>query len=170
MPAKKKETWKSSAAKQLLKDDIINDVVKEGMKPKEVYKMHDEYKKWPEKNFGANLRSLRKKIAKDKQRMKDDCAAYEHDLQLLKKLRGNDPVNIPWHKSEANVLLKQDVKDSRHKDMKPIELYYSRPEYQHFDLTTFRNHIYQRVDEKAKRDSRYAKKKLRAMGKPPKAT
>lgn len=170
MPTKKKESWKNSAAKQLLKDDIINGVVKEGMKPKEVYTMHDEYKKWPQKNFGANLRSLRKKIDKDKEHMAEDEAAYRHDLQLLKKLRQNDSVDVPWHRSEASALLKQDVRDGRHKVMKPIELYHSRQEYQHFELTTFRNHIYQQVDEKAKRDSRYAKKKLRAMGKPPKAT
>ena len=75
---------------------------------------------------------------------------------------GKNPNDIPWHKSEAKNLLKKDINDGRHKEMKPEVLHGTREEYQAFPLKTFRNHIYQEVDSQAKRAHRYAKKKKRA--------
>jgi hypothetical protein len=75
---------------------------------------------------------------------------------------GKNPNDIPWHKSEAKNLLKKDINDGRHKEMKPEVLHGTREEYQAFPLKTFRNHIYQEVDSRAKRAHRYAKKKKRA--------
>jgi len=46
--------------------------------------------------------------------------------------------------------------------MKCQALHGMREEYQAFPLKTFRNHIYQEVDSRAKRAHRYAKKKKRA--------
>jgi len=75
---------------------------------------------------------------------------------------GKNPNDIPWHKSEAKNLLKKDINDGRHKEMKPEVLHGTREEYQAFPLKTFWNHIYQEVDSRAKRAHRYAKKKKRA--------
>jgi hypothetical protein len=163
MPAKE-EKWKDSEAKQLLREDIISGVVPASMAAKDVYDMRPEYKKWSYQNFPTNLRHLRKAIGDSYERMLADCEAYGHDRALLVKLRaGKNPRgDIPWHKSEAKKLLKQDIDDGKHRQMKPESLHGTREEYQAFPLTTFRNHIYQEIDSRAKRAHRFAKKKKRA--------
>ena len=91
------------------------------------------------------------------------ATGYGHDRSLLTTLQaGKNPNDIPWHKSEAKNLLKKDINDGRHKEMKPEVLHGTREEYQAFPLKTFWNHIYQEVDSRAKRAHRYAKKKKRA--------
>jgi len=90
-------------------------------------------------------------------------APSQMDRSLLTTLQaGKNPNDIPWHKSEAKTLLKKDIDDGKHKEMKPEVLHGTREEYQAFPLKTFRNHIYQEVDSRAKRAHRYAKKKKRA--------
>ena len=158
----KKERWRHSEAKKLLKKNIINKKIPPTMKAREVYEMEEEYKKWPYKNFPTNLKNLRAAIKKDYDRAKEDLEAYKKDRETLKKLRANDPPQLLWHKSEACGLLKQDIYDGKHKLMKPRDLYLSRKEYQLFDLETFRNQIYNRLSTLEKRKSRYEKKKIRA--------
>jgi hypothetical protein len=163
MSAKEEKKWKDSEAKRLLREDIISGVVLASMAANEVYDMRPEYKKWPYKNFQTNLRNLRKAIAHSYERMLADCEAYGHDQALLMTLRAdNNPQDVPWHKSEAKTLLKQDIDDGRHKQMKPEAVHGMREEYQAFPLKTFRNHIHQEVDSRAKRAHRFAKKKKRA--------
>lgn len=162
LPPKKRNKWRYSEAKRLLRDGIISGEITADMDAKDVYEMNDEYKKWPYKNFPANLSSLRTTVTCLYERMQSDCLAYGHDLALLKKLRANDPPPAtPWHRSEAKYVLTQDVNHGKHKVMKPAELYQTRTEYQEFDLKTFRNHIYQEVDSRAKRTNRFIKKKRR---------
>jgi hypothetical protein len=160
----KEGKWKESEAKRLLREDIISGAVNASMAAKDVYEMRPEYKKWPYNNFQTNLRNLRKAIVNSYERMLEDCEAYGHDLALLTTLRaGTENLQVvPWHKSDAKRLLKQDVDDGKHKAMKPEALYNMREEYQVFSLETFRNHIYQEVDSRAKRTHRFAKKKKRA--------
>ena len=156
--------WKNSVAKKHLRADILSGAVPPGMKAKEVYAMRPQYKQYPYKNFRSNLLSLRKLIAKDKERMRADCEAYGHDRALLAQLRADDPPeNIPWHRSEAKKLLEKDIDDGKHLQMKPSEMYDTREEYQAFSLKVFRNHIYQEVDSQAKREykRRFSKKKMR---------
>lgn len=163
MPAKE-EKWKDSEAKHLLREDIISGVVSGSMAAKDVYDMRPEYKKWAFKNFQTNLRNLRKNISNNYARMLADREAYEHDRALLRVLRASNPPDVPWHKSEAKKILKQDIDDGKHKQMKPEELHGMREEYQAFPLKKFRNHIYQEIDSRAKRAQghRVAKKKKRA--------
>jgi hypothetical protein len=124
MSAKEEKKWKDSVAKRLLREDIISGVVLASMAAKDVYDMRPEYKKWSYKNFPANLRNLRKAIANSYARMLSDCEAYGHDRALLMTLRaGENPQDIPWHKSEAKQLLKQDIDDGKHKQMKPEVLH-----------------------------------------------
>ena len=51
-------------------------------KPKIVYSMRVEYKKWPYTNFVTNLRNLREKIATEIPRMRQDSEDYGHDRNL----------------------------------------------------------------------------------------
>ena len=164
MPAKKKkpEQWKDSEAKRLLREDIIAGVVLSSITVSDVYKMRPEYEKWPFENFQTNLRSLRKKIATDYERMQTDCEAYGLDQEFVKTMLSGDhqPKSL-WHKSEARKLLKVDVNEGKHLQMKPSELRATRVEYLTFPLKVFRDHIYQEVDSRAKRLVRFEKKKTR---------
>jgi hypothetical protein len=163
MQAKEEKNWKDSEAKRLLREDIIAGVIQASMAAKDVYDMRPEYKKWAFKNFQTNLKNLRKAIADSYARMLADCEAYGHDRALLMTLgAGTNPQDVPWHKSEAKKLLKKDIDNGKHKQMKPEALHGTREEYQAFSLKTFRNHIYQEVDSRAKRAHRFAKKKKRA--------
>jgi hypothetical protein len=162
---KKGETWKKSHAKAHLVTAIISGEVTESMSAEQVYNMHGGiYHKYKFKNFKTNLKNLRVKIGEEYQRVQDDYMAYSHDAALIKTLRASEPPHpVAWHRSDAKYLLIQDINQGRHKVMKPQELYWARPEYhENFDLKTFRNHIYQEVDGRAKRTWRYQKKQKRA--------
>ena len=91
--------------------------------------------------------------------MAADARDFGHDLARVKKLREANPVPTPWHKSECPKLLKKDVDDGLHLTLKPKQLYAKREEYRAFTLTVFRNHIYQEVDSRPKREMRFERKK-----------
>ena len=152
--------WKKSTAKQILQDDIIAGRVTDDMNANQVYQMHDEYRDFPIQNFRANLKRLLKTIEKLQERMRVDCEAYGHDKAILMNEAALEeaPPFIPWHRSEAKRLLKEDIENNKHKELKPRELWATKTEYQAFSLETFRKHIYQEVETKAKRAYRFAKK------------
>jgi len=155
------EDWANSKAKSILRTGILSGEITAEMKPKEVFDLNPaEHGKWNYQNWSNNLRALRQAIERDRERMQRDCISYGHDLAIIKSMRDkNKPT--PWHRSEASPLLKQDVKDGKHKQQKPEELHKSRPEYQAFGLSEFRNHIYQEKDAEPKRAIRFEKKKTR---------
>jgi hypothetical protein len=164
------DKWIHSAAKKSLRTDIILGKVTTSSDPKDVYVMHNSHKGFPFENFKTNLQSLLKAVAKDIARMQHDCEAYGHDLAVVRDLRFNEgPGSRPlsWHLSEAREFLKLDMAAGKHKNLKPKELWLSRPEYQVFDLEPFRKAIHAAEDKKAKLVFRMEKKKFRA---PPPAT
>lgn len=163
MTKKKKEVWQNSKVKQILRDAIISGEVTEAMPPRVVYQMDPEFQKWPKENFGDNYRRLQKAVATDFERSHSDTVAYGLNRQILLALRAGTTRTqaTPWHKSPARALLKQDMAEGKHLQMKPKDLYSTREEYKDFDLKVFRKHIYQRADMEAKRESRFAKKKTR---------
>jgi hypothetical protein len=160
-PKKKKIKWQHSKAKQYLRAEIVAGNITEAMAPKAVFEMLPQrHKAWGYKNFPSRLRSLRGTIKRDYARMQVDCESYGHDLALLLPLRESQPPKpAPWHKSKAFELLKVDIDNGLHKTTKPMALWATRPEYQAFSLTIFRNHIYQEVDARSKRSWRFEKKK-----------
>jgi hypothetical protein len=162
--------WIHSKAKKSLRTDIILGNVTEDSDPKDVYEMHPTYTAFPFAKFKNNLKALLKAVAKDIARMQHDCEAYGHDIGVVKALRSNEePGSRPlsWHLSEARELLKVDMAAGTHKELKPKDLWLSRPEYQVFDLEPFRKAIHAAVDKEAKLLFRMDKKKFRA---PPPAT
>jgi hypothetical protein len=82
--------------------------------------------------------------------------SISQSTNLLTKLATK--TNLPWHKSEAKKLLKQDIDDGKHLHMKPSELRGTRKEYEDFGLEVFRKHIHQDVDSRSKRAFRFAEK------------
>ncbi|CAB9529376.1 hypothetical protein SEMRO_2485_G328980.1 [Seminavis robusta] len=164
-------TWAESQARALLKDDIISGRVTPAMKPKAVHESRQEFLKWELSLFRSNLYTLRDSIARDYHRMAKDVMLFGIDMAVLKERRDKDPPkSLPWHRSAAKQLLEKDIDDGIHlqilpngKKIKPESIYKSRREYQEYELTVFRNHIYQEVKRREKRESnlRFEKKKLR---------
>jgi hypothetical protein len=162
--------WIHSLGKKSLRTDIILGKVTANCNPKDVYDMHNSYKGFPFDNFKKNLQSLIEAVAKDIARMQHDCEAYGHDLGVVKALRSDEEAGsrpLSWHLSDARKLLKVDMVEGKHKQLKPKALWLSRTEYQVFALEPFRKAIHSADDKEAKRMFRMEKKQFRA---PPPAT
>lgn len=157
---KKKEQWKDSDSKALLRSGIISGAITDDMKPKQVFDMHPkEHGKWKYSNWSASLTRMRNAIKRDRKRMVDDVGRYGHDIAIVQSRR-TAADKVPWHRSKAAALLTADIKDRLDEEMKPCELYLSRPEYyMNFELDEFRRHIYQEVDKIPKQAIRFEKKK-----------
>ena len=101
--------WRNSAAKQILRNDIITGDVLPNDKAKDVWLMHPEYSAYNPTNFATNLRNLRNAISRDSARADTDYKAYRHDRAIVQSSIVN---SVPvWHRSLAAKLLKQDMKD-----------------------------------------------------------
>ena len=87
--------------------------------------------------------------------MAEDVASFGHDIAKVLVMRPPD-AKTPYHRSAARPLLEKDVAEGKHKQMKPKELYQTRPEYQmDFTLEEFRKHVYQEADAIPKRKARW---------------
>eukprot|EP00980_Cylindrotheca_fusiformis_P020426 scaffold7476_cov68-Cylindrotheca_fusiformis.AAC.3 len=127
-------------AKPLLEKDYLEGVVTDDMLPRDVIQLREEYKAVKIQNFRSNWNAMKKRIAAHKERANVDESIYLHDVSIYKLSRDKDHL---WHGSEAERLLKIDVKRQRHEQLHPSFLYLSRPEYQKFDYQVFRKHIHQ---------------------------
>jgi hypothetical protein len=162
---KKKVSWRKSEAKDQLELDIIAEVVTDDSDPQEVYDSRPElYYEFAFNNFNTNLKSLLKKVANQRSRAAFDAAAVDHDRSAHPFPARNGHGRLQWYDSEAKRLLWKDIDDgvyipSGPNKTKPIKLWTSRPEYQLFELETFRNHIYQEI--KSKKSRCYFKDKSR---------
>lgn len=158
--------WAESEAKRLLRTDLIEGRVPEEWTGVQVKQMRPEYAPYSQSRFTANLKTLRDGLERDYGRMVEDVDIYGHDMALLKDYQQNHPPrekDYPlFHDHQARILLKSDVDNNKHKEMKPFQLRESRPEYQEFPPKVFRKHIYQEVDERLSREFRFAKKAVRA--------
>ena len=133
-----------------------------------------EYKNLPEfqindyndhTKFSNRLRSLRTQIKEQYERADADFRAFVHDRQIFPEPEFDYIRGYPhWNKSRAKKLLIRDIDIGKHKRVRPIKLYYTRPEYQEFPLKVFRDHIYQEVRKKKKRSKKKTKVKNRKFG------
>lgn len=148
VPPKKKEKkvvlWIKSEAKKALKEDIINGIVTD-QKARVVYEMRPEYKDYEYVNFQNNLRALRKNIEENIQRALEDSADLYHDMELHPRPKLTNKGVPFWDTSKAKKLLSRDVKNGLHLRLAPSELWITNPEYLKYPITTFRNHISQKV-------------------------
>ena len=151
MPQAKKEKWKDSRAKELLRIDIVEKRVTSDMKPKVVYAMRPEYQAFKKKNFSKNYRTLQKGIAKDQQRADVDHAAVARDLQLHPPATHHSRGYPRWAGSEAERLLQIDVENGIHTTLKPRELRATQEEYRAYPLDVFRMHIHQETRRRKER-------------------
>jgi hypothetical protein len=141
-----KKAWRSSKAKSLLTEDLVNETIplsNDEMDAYDVYLSRVEFTEFPFNNFRNNLRALRKKIEEKRQLALEEDAALEHDRNLFPKSEFNQRGQPRWEGSDAERLLKLDMDQGHHLLQKPRELWGSRIEYQVFSRKVFRKHIYQ---------------------------
>ena len=149
--AKKKQPltpWEK--AKAILRDDYLNDVVTDAMKPKDVYESRQEYKDVKYANFRNNFSRLKRGIKENQERANSDEAGYLHDINIYTLAKDSPGY---WDGSEAQHLLKTDLKAKVHERMKPKLFWNSRPQYREFDLAKFRGHIHQEL--RSERETTY---------------
>jgi hypothetical protein len=139
--------WAESRAKKLLQKDIEKkkDRNPDGTAktPAQVFQMHTTYWKYDIKNFRSNLRNLRKVVHLAESEAVLSHRATIQFLEMFPPAAGEK--NPRWDNSEAKRLLRIDIKEGRHKVMKPRKLRKRRREYEKFDPDYFRQKIYQEV-------------------------
>jgi hypothetical protein len=134
--------WQDSRAKKKLTKDILSGKVPPEWKPKRVLATRPELYKPYEKNFGNNLRNLRKALIMQQDRADEDDAAVQHDLGLYPRLPADARGYPRWDGSAAQQLLIQDVKEGRHV-VKAKALQQTRAEYKDYPLKVFADHVHQ---------------------------
>ena len=93
--------------------------------------------------------------------MARDARDYGHNKKIVLLLRADMGEPTPWHKTKCPKLLKQDIDEGKHLTMRPREMYNDpeRKAYKDFPLSVFRNHIYQEIDCRPKREMCFERKK-----------
>lgn len=150
---KKPPSWWTIEAKCVLQEDILSGRVGADMTAEDVYVMYGQlYQQYAFPNFKNNFKNHREAVEMEIGRMELDCAGYFHDKDALSAAGRFDPSKpVPWHKSEAKELLKQDIDAGKHLEMKPIDLRDTREVYKLFELEVFRKHISQEARRREKR-------------------
>ena len=149
MPRKAREpNWQKSDAKKLLLQDLRSGEIpldSESMTPRDAFFQRPEFAEFGGyENFPSRLRSARQHIACKNDRAASDCAALAHDRKIYPKPDNNHRGEPRWEGSEAERLLRNDMDEDKHKQMKPELLYNAREEYyKNYPLKVFREHIYQ---------------------------
>jgi hypothetical protein len=144
-PSEKPQAWRNSEAKKalvlLLENDVDGRV--QQMHHSDVYMMSPLFKAYDPKNFQLNLKNLKDAMKKDKCLADFHREAFEHDRALV-PVREVTPRGYPrFDVSSAKALLTKDVREGKHKNIKPADFQKTRPEYGVFPPDVFRKHIYQ---------------------------
>ena len=95
--------------------------------------------------FKRRLNNLRKQVTANAARAVLDQLAFDTHRQNFPYHPIDAQGKRNWHGSEAEELLEEDLAEGRYPDMKPEELWWSRPEYQEFSKDVFRGHIHQSI-------------------------
>ena len=93
--------------------------------------------------FVRRLCNLRMAAKEGKKRADEDAALFDIAKANHPVPKFNHRGEPQWNGSDAQTLLKQDMDDGKHRDMKPKDLWESRQECMMFQLATFRDHIHQ---------------------------
>ena len=137
-------------AKPILEKDYLEGTITESMKPKDVWLMRSEFGSVKYENFRSNLSRMKKTIKAHKERANNDEAGYLHDVAIYTLAKETPGY---WHGSEAERLLRKDIKKDRRTKMKPEMLWLSRLQFQEFSLEKFRGHIHQNL--RSERETNY---------------
>jgi hypothetical protein len=139
------EPWKTSKAKQLLMQDIVDGKVTREMGSMVVFNMRPEYKVYKYTCFQTNLRNLRRALDKLKNSADEAKIAYGNFIQR------NPPATITsygypvWEKSQAQTLLRSDITSGDRSSIEHKDLWQTRQEYKIYPFQVFRDHVYTEI-------------------------
>jgi len=141
--------WRTSEAKQLMAQDIIDKLVPiEGVIDSEelynrMYVNQPEFKNFPfdKVRYDGRIDRLRAAIKRLKYWAVYDAAAVARDRALHPPPAVNIRGQLRWNGSEAQKLLKIDIANGLHEQMAPRFLRMTKDEYKEFELPVFRKHI-----------------------------
>jgi hypothetical protein len=159
----KPPAWRYSEAKDTLRKLLENDGdgTVHSMDPKDVYKLSPLFQLYKYSNFRTNLKSLKDSMKAENGIVNVDEQALAHDRTLIPTKTMTVRGYPRWEGSDAKKLLRDDVKEKKHKNSKPAELRDTREEYKNFPLTVFRKHIYQEEYAQSGRSYWMHKKELK---------
>lgn len=95
--------------------------------------------------FQKQFKAHQLQITKKKKQSNREEAAYRRHVDMYPRRTHNSRGEPVFDVHEAKDLLREDVRVGKHKQLTPIELRNSRPEYQDFKLKIFCQRIYQEV-------------------------
>jgi hypothetical protein len=156
--------WKTSKAKETLKVLLESDTDGEihSMDAAAVQMLSSLFEDYSKTNFKTNLKNLKESIRTEKAAVKSDEEFLLRDKLIVESKEMHYP---PWEKSEAKRLLRKDVQDKKHENIKPKQLRETRPEYMMFTGKVFGKHIYQEELSQGQRSYWMHKKKLKQEAK-----
>ena len=142
--------WQHHPVRQLLLNALINKEIPTDYKlmgPLDVWNKYCDLDMFEgmeyDATFKRRLLSLRKQVQEGTQRAEADLISFNVAKKNHPPPQHNHRGEPQWSGSEAQRLLKMDMDNKRHFDLKPEHLWNSRPEYGKFDLSTFRDHLWQ---------------------------
>jgi hypothetical protein len=114
--------WQNSAAKALLRKDILDGKVVDSMKPKEVFQMRMEYAAYDLDKFRANLSSLRESIKLCHAKADSDSTDLAKDRRTRPPPTHTSKGYPRWDGSAAARFIKEDADKGLLQQLKPAEL------------------------------------------------
>lgn len=142
--------WKKSEAKAVLVKDLMDEVLpleENEVSAKEAwtscYINLREFANVEFEQFKRQLAAHRKQIKAKKQAANTQESAFQHDRQLYPERHAYSNGRRIFRMSPAQSLLEDDIKNKRHRGMKPSAFRATRPEFTEWELDIFRQRIYQ---------------------------
>ena len=171
--------WQYHPVRELLQEALINKEIPTDYKlmaPLDVWNKYCDADIFEGMEYDAAFKrwllALRKQVRDGKDRAAEDLSYFNIAKKNHPAPARNHRNEPQWNGSEAHRLLKMDMDAKKHFDLKPEDLWESRPEYGEFHLSTFRDHLWQehktrkylytlklRAKEKAQKRIDEAKKK-----------
>jgi hypothetical protein len=117
--------------------------------------------------FKERLVTHRQQAGRDRELAERDMQAMINDRNVYPRSHHNSRGEPVFDLSPAKLLLRQDVIDGRHVNMKPSEFQMTtRPEYRVFDKTIFKKRLYQEIRRKKFLHYLALKRALQNLGPP----
>jgi hypothetical protein len=150
MVTKKKNTWLNSDGRKLLLRDLKDGTINRTMNWQTVFHTRPEFALGPTNSEALRLFESRFSSAV---KINDEKAARaQHEMALLRQDRMVHPIpqknhrgEPRWDGSEAQKLLKADIKNNAHATLSRMEFYSSRVEYQAWEKEFIDGHVVQEV-------------------------
>ena len=147
--------WGKSKARKLLYKDIMNGQVprtakdangKSTMKLKDIYEMHEDYKKYHYSKFSGRVARMRSLIDERESRKDLDQQAFDNYVSSHQISFFSHKGYIQWQGSDAQEFALEDIKNNVHNTTKWKVWHGQRREfYEHFPLDAFRDKIKQEI-------------------------